>query len=297
IPQRIRIWVVVLLMALAGGRQAQWAEAYRADWVKQKSLFWQMLWRAPGIEPGTTVLLNEGALPYYADNSLIGPLNWIYDPDNRSAAMDYALFYPTSRTEGTLPRLEPGLPIRYDFIAEVFSGNTSQTLAIYYQPPGCMRVLDPDIDAANRLIPDDSLMRDAAMLSSSQWIQVDDGARMPRIYGPEPAHGWCYYFERAGLAAQQGDWKAVADLGDAAFALQDHPNDPIERFVYIEGYAHTGQWARALELSDVSYRVSRNYVGPPLCSLWARIARETAAAPGQAAALNQVKSMFACTRE
>ena len=61
--------------------------------------------------------------------------------------MDYALFYPTSRVGGTLPSLEAGLPIEYDFIAEVFSGSTSQVLAFYFQPPGCLRLLDPEIDS------------------------------------------------------------------------------------------------------------------------------------------------------
>ena len=203
VPARARIWAFVILMGLAAGRQALWAEAYRRDWATQKSLFWQLYWRAPGIEPNTAVLLNEGALPYYADNSLIGPLNWIYDPDNRSVAMEYALFYPTSRSGGTLPRLVPGQPIEYDFISEAFSGSTSQTLAVYFKPPGCLRVLDPEIDSANRLIPDDSMMREAALLSSDRWIHPDDGAKMPAIYGPEPPHGWCYHFERAALAAQQ----------------------------------------------------------------------------------------------
>ncbi len=58
--------------------------------------------------------------------------------------MDYVLFYPTSRLGGTLQDLEPGQSITYDFISEVFTGNTSQTLAFYYQPPGCLRLLDPD---------------------------------------------------------------------------------------------------------------------------------------------------------
>jgi hypothetical protein len=67
------------------------------------------------------------------------------------------------------------------------------------------------------------------------------------------------------------DWQQVAELGDAAFALADYPNDPIERFVFIEGYAHVGQWDKARELSLTSYRVSKDYVGPLLCSLWNRI--------------------------
>ncbi|MFH1185030.1 MAG: hypothetical protein V1755_08330, partial [Chloroflexota bacterium] len=158
----VRMALAIVLIGLAAGRQALWAEDYRRDWVTHKSMFWQMLWRAPGIAPNTIVLLNEGALPYYADNSLIGALNWIYDSDNRSAAMDYVVFYPTSRVGGTLPSLEAGLPIEYDFISEVFSGSTSQVLAFYYQPPGCLRLLDPLIDTGNHLIPEGTMMREAA---------------------------------------------------------------------------------------------------------------------------------------
>jgi hypothetical protein len=297
VPARIRLVSIVLLMSLAAGRHALWAEDFRSDWATHKSLFWQLTWRAPGIVPNTIVLMNEGALPLYADNSLIGALNWIYDPTNRSDGMDYALFYPTSRLGGTLPSLGTGQPIRYDFISEVFSGNTSQVLAFYFQPPGCLRLLDPQIDAANRLIPDDTMMRDASVLSSSDWIMSDAHSSMPRIYGPEPVRGWCYYFERASLAAQNRDWQAVTALGDIAFKLDDFPNDPVERFVFVEGYAHVGDWDRAIELSNLSYGVSRSYLGPLLCRLWDRIENETAGAIGQADALNEVKSMFACSRE
>jgi hypothetical protein len=297
IPPRIRLWFVVTLMGLAAGRQALWAESYTHDWSQQKTMFWQMLWRAPGIAPGTIVLMNEGALPLYADNSLTGALNWIYDPYNRSGGMDYVLFYPTSRLGGTLHGFQPGQPITYDFISEVFTGNTAQTAAFYYQPPGCLRLLDPAIDADNHLIPGNTMMRDAARLSSSAWLLPDAVARMPGIYGPEPAHGWCYYFERAQLAAQFGDWRRVAALGDQAFSLGDYPNDPVERFVFVEGYANIGNWARAQALSQTSYKVSKVYVAPLLCRLWKRIEAETAGTPQGTAAVAEIKNMFACGSE
>jgi hypothetical protein len=241
--------------------------------------------------------MNEGALPLYADNSLTGALNWIYDPEDRSPALEYVLFHPTSRLGGTLPSLEPNQPIAYDFISEVFAGNTSQIVAFYYQPPGCLRALDPSIDVVNRLIPDGTMLREAAALSSNEWLLAADTGRMPDIYGPEPAHGWCYYFERASLAAQRGDWPQVAQLGDEAFRLDDHPNDPVERFVFIEGYAHAGDWERALDLSDASFRVSRSFVGPLLCGLWQRIEAETASSPERPRVLSEVQSMYACTHE
>jgi hypothetical protein len=293
----IRMWLAVALFSLAAGRQALWAEAYRHDWATHKEMFWQMAWRAPGIAPNTILFLNEGALPYYADNSLTGALNWIYDPHNRSGNMDYVLFYPTSRVGGALPSLQAGQPIEYDFISEVFTGSTSKVLSFFYLPPGCLRLLDPSFDTVNHLIPDASMMREAAALSSVKWVLEDTEAHMPDIYGPEPAHGWCFFFERAGLAAQRGDWDEVTKLGDQAFRIDDYPNDPVERFVFIEGYAHTNAWKRAAELSDESYRVSRSYVGPLLCRLWRRIEAETVPAPEREETLSRIKRMYTCTNE
>ncbi|HTP01373.1 MAG TPA: hypothetical protein VMJ64_08375 [Anaerolineales bacterium] len=294
VPARAYLPAVIALVALAAGWQALWSEVYRRDWSTQRALFWQMLWRAPGIKPDTTVLLNEGPLQLYADNSLTGALNWIYDAGNRSGAMDYALFYPTSRIGGTLQDLSKGQTITYDFISEVFHGNTSQTLAFYYSPPGCVRLLDPGIDSQNRLIPEDSMMREAALLSSPQWITPSEAAHMPAIYEPEPAHGWCYYFERADLAAQLGDWQGVVKLGDQAFQLNDYPNDPVERFPFIEGYAATGNWAKAQELAMQSYRVSPKYVGPLLCTLIQRMDRELEANSAKESGLNELRTKFSC---
>jgi hypothetical protein len=164
----------------------------------------------------------------------------------------------------------------------------------YYAPPKCLRVLDPEIDSINRLIPDESLLRDAALLSSTTPILSVQTSEMPDIYGAEPAHNWCYYFQKADLSRQLRDWESVTHLGDDAFALDDYPNDPVERFVYIEGYAHTGDWQKAVEYSIASYKVSKNYVGPLLCKLWDRIERETDASARQESALTDVRNRFEC---
>jgi len=137
-------------------------------------------------------------------------------------------------------------------------------------------------------------MRDAAKLSSSAWINDHLTARMPNVYGPEPAHGWCYYFEQADLARQMKDWSSVIKLGDQAFKLNDYPNDPVERFVFIEGYAHTDNWTRAKELAIESYKVSPNYVGPLLCKLLNRLDREVPAGKDKQTSLNELHTKFSC---
>jgi hypothetical protein len=290
LPSKIKYTLAVAFIALAAGRQFLWANEFRRDWTYHKNLFWQMTWRAPGLEKNTMVLINE-ELEYYADNSLGAALNWVYAPDNHTDVVDYVLFYPTNRTDLSL---KLNTPVDYDFLAGEFSGNTSQAVVFYYSPPRCLRLLDPEIDSQNRLIPEDSLLREAALLSSVAPILNKSTARMPEIYEPEPAHGWCYFFAKADLARQLGDWKTVTQLGDAAFALDDYPNDPIERFVFIEGYAHTTDWEKAVELSLASHKVSKKFVAPLLCKLWDRIARETESTPEQKSTLVYVQNEFEC---
>jgi hypothetical protein len=290
---RLRYGILILLIGFAAGRQFLWSTDYLRDWQAQKNLFWQMTWRAPGLKPNTIVLMNE-ELSFYADNSLSPVLNWIYAPNKHSDQIDYVLFYPTNRLDSGLPALQPDIPIDYDYIAGHFNGNTSQVVAFYYDPPSCLRLLEPDLDQNNHFIQLESLMREASALSDPTRILSSSEAVMPAIYRPEPVHGWCYYFEKADLARQLGDWEQVAKLGEAAFKLSDHPNNPVERFVFIEGYAHVGDWERALKLSRESYKVSKGYVGPLLCRLWQRIETGTTGGVERNTVLSEVESMLAC---
>jgi hypothetical protein len=274
------------------GKQFETNIAYVRDWDVHHDLFWQMSWRIPAMEKNTAIVSNDLPVTYFSDNSLSGPLNWIYSP---SGEMDHILYFISIRLNRGLPDLEPGLAIEQNYLAKTFHGNTSQLVVIDYSPPGCLRVLDPQIDSANRLLV--PLLRDAAVLSNTAMIHQENAVAPPAsLLAPEPGHGWCYYFEKADLARQFGDWEQVAELGDIAFRLDDHPNNPVERFVFIEGYAHTGDWERADRLSRESYKVSKNYVGPLLCRLWERIESETTddLSDGRVAALSEIKTMLAC---
>jgi hypothetical protein len=143
------------------------------------------------------------------------------------------------------------------------------------------------------LLPE--MMRNAAGISQTASIQNAGAVLPPSLYGDGPAHGWCYYFEKADLARQQGDWQKVVKLGDQAFSTGDYPNDPLERFVFIEGYAHSGNWKRADQLSKESYRISPEYLGAPLCALWQRIAENTPDTPDKQVTLKDVQGQFGCS--
>jgi hypothetical protein len=281
---RVQVLLLTLLIAFSAGKQFQLANAYRRDWSTQKNLFWQMSWRMPSLAPGATLLSNDLPVTFYSDNSLSGPLNWIYSPPGK---MDHILYFASVRTQPGRALgmgLKPDIAFKQYYLSTTFYGNTSQMIVINFDPPGCLRVLDPEIDVDNRLLP--SLLRDAAFLSKPGLIRADDPVPLPQqLYSPELPHGWCYFFEKAELARQLGDWAQVVKLGKQATAIGESPNDPLERFVFIEADAHSGAWDVARKLTKEAYKISPEYVRQPLCRLWARIARDVPASPEKGTAV------------
>ncbi len=290
---KVQIVLLAVLIAFSAGKHFQLANAARRDWAMQKNLFWQMSWRMPSIVPGTTLLSNDLPVTFYSDNSLSGPLNWIYSPPGK---MEYILYFASVRTQPGRALgmgLQPGVDFEQYYLSTTFYGNTSQMVVLNFEPPACLRVLDPEIDADNKLIP--PLLRDAAFLSKSELIGAKNSAVLPeQLYSPEPAHGWCYYFEKADLARQLGDWEQAVKLGEQAFAVGDYPNDPMERFAFIEAYAHTGDWSQARKLNREAYKISPEYVREPLCRLWMRIEREVEEGPEKDAAVGGAREDAGC---
>lgn len=291
---KIQLILLATLIGFSAGKHFQTNSLYRHDWETQRAFFWQMSWRIPAMQPGTALLFNDLPVTLFSDNSLSGPLNWIYSPPGK---MDHILYFASVRTqEGRALGidLQPGLAFEQNYLATTFSGNTSKMLVINFAPPGCLRVLDPEIDGINKLLP--PALRDVALLSNPSMILAEKPALLPDFYNPEISRGWCHSFSEAELARQTGNWKKVVELGDMAFKLGERPNDPLENFTFIEAYAHTEAWEQARKLNKEAYKFSKEIMRPMLCKLWERIERETPANPNQQTALKAARTDLECAK-
>ncbi len=280
-------WLLVAaaLVGLSVGSHFEAATAFRRAWNEQRAFFWQLTWRIPGLEPGTTIITNELPLPYVTDNSITGAFNWMYAPEVRSRRLPYVVYDIDTRLGRGLKSTEPGVPILQSYRAATFRGSTSQALVLFVAPPRCLHVVDPVLSDSSPLLGPP--ISQVVALSRPELIRVDDepGARPPEtIFGPEPSRdSWCYYYQKADLARQQGEWERVVALGEQAFALEDKPNDASERIPFIEGYAHMGRWQRALEITRQAFEHERA-VGRMLCRAWDRIERDLASQAARDAA-------------
>ncbi len=149
----LRLALVVFLVAGAATVQVRNGINFERDWEQQRRFFWQLAWRMPYIEPGTILYAQEMPLQYFSDNSLTATLNWMYDPQPNSDTIPYILFYPSVRIGNDFEALDPDMEINHDLLIGTFYGNSSQSIAIYYNPPSCLRVLDPSIEQDNWMVP------------------------------------------------------------------------------------------------------------------------------------------------
>jgi hypothetical protein len=266
-----KIILISIIASMAIGANFLNDITYRREWAVHNDFFRQLSWRAPALKSGTLIITKSLPLEYYSDNSLTAPLNLIYAPDNNSLNLSYYFAFLDVRLGRSIPAFQEGLPVVQGYRNASFTSTTSQSLVLFYSPPGCLRILDPARDHHLPVLPSEY----ENVMDISHINQIIPGeepsATLPEsIFGVEPAHTWCYYFEKADLALQQNSWDQVAALGDQAFAQGFSPGEPSEILVFIEGYANAGQLEKALDLTTQVFAQSPN-LQPKLCESLQRI--------------------------
>jgi len=273
---RRKIILVSIFIALAVGQQFSSANSFRVDWLNQRDFFWQLAWRIPAMHTDTLLLTHELPLMFESDYNLSAPLSWIYAPEQPAQKMPYMFAYTKARLGSSLlPSLHSGQDISARYRTVNFNGNTSDVIVFYHPVPGCVRILDP-VYASADTVPDMTYMlTDAIPLSDLSRIITD--AEQPilpaYLFGLEPAHSWCYYYQKADLARQAGDWQTVVSLGDEALEKGYAAIMPAEWLPFIEAYAAVGEFQDAVDLT-VRTVEGDAALAPALCNLWQRIETE-----------------------
>jgi hypothetical protein len=86
-----------------------------------------------------------------------------------------------------------------------------------------------------------------------QIITETDSTISPpaEIFGPEPEHGWCYYYQKTSLAWQREDWKEAAFWADEAASLGYKPSNRSEWIPAFEAYV------RLNRMEDAEYLITQ----------------------------------------
>lgn len=241
-----RAGLVAVFLALGILTQYHAMAASRDAWAAQRQLWWQLSWRAPQLQPGTVLMpLLPSGDRLSDDYEVWAPGNLLYFRKQSSLGVVGDVL-----NGETAWKLAEGAQDERNIRTIYFKRDyTHALIASLPSLDACLHVLDgqsPELSSA-----DDPLVVLAAPYSKIAQIDPSAPRKTPlsTFFGGEPPRGWCYDYQKASLARQQGDWQAVAALGDEAARLGLLPADPVEWLPFYEGYRQTGQAEKAAQVA------------------------------------------------
>lgn len=236
--QKIRAALFALLTGIAV--LTHYANASNAAFDTQiiRNFWWQISWRVPQLKDGTTLIASYPGSAVQEDYFVWGPANLIYAPEKQTTDPLTIRVPAAVLNQGTVLQIMAG---RGNF-SSVRRGNSStqdfSNILVFSQASsdGCVRAVDGNQPGLSSADPQDIMLVAAKSKISNVMLEANLKIPPPMIFGDEPAHNWCFYYEKASLAAQQGDWKTVAGLGDQALGLGLYPSDSVEWMPFLQAY-------------------------------------------------------------
>jgi hypothetical protein len=261
--------LLAVLMAFSIATQVQSINLYRKDWEVQRKLYWQLTWRAPALKDGTAVFApGVSPLSMEGEYQIWYALNSLYHPENAPEEVPIGFF--TFKELGTESILAQGQPLLFQIRNLTFNGNTSQAIAYYFDPgQGCLRVFD-SIYSSDPTLPE-GYSRLFPISNISQILPEAQSQPLKQVFGLEPSHDWCYTFEKADLARQQGDWQTILDLAGETGPAGLHPLHGVEVAPFLQAFSRSGHWDWVLETSRLAVQTTpglENWI----CAQWDQLA-------------------------
>ncbi len=213
--------------------------------------WWQVAWRVPDIKPGTTLIASYAVGTIQEDYFVWGPANLIYYPEKQNsipieiklpaAVLTDDVVFQVLSNKGEETPLRRGNELTRDFGNVLILTQSGEN--------ACVRVIDGG--SPNLSIHDTHrILLIAPNSKVDNVIATGEQATPPAsIFGNEPEHTWCYYYQKADLARQRGDWENVVEIGEEAERLGLHPNDQIELMPFLQAYAFLDNQKRVKGLS------------------------------------------------
>ena len=254
-------WVVLGAFFVSGvTTQFLSADYYRDFWALHRKMIWELSWRVPHIEDKTTVIFNLPQDYGFAEEYEVwAPLNLVYYPNQplklSGQIMLDELWVDMARGTQEDRLIRDTISIQRDY-GNVIILSKPTTVA-------CLHVLDGR--RSEQAVSEPPDVRFAAQYSNIDLINTAESHAIPSrvIFGAEPPHDWCYFYQKIDLARQRMDWQAAAELADQAMSLGLSPKEPSEWLPALEAYIQMGDTKQSKRIARL-IRVNR-YVYTGLC--------------------------------
>ena len=265
--KKVRTAVLASLIFIATLTHHANAVSFAQERDSLQDFWWQVSWRIPHIAQETTLIANYPASAIEEEYFVWGPASQIYYPEGISKNRVRPGVYALVLTHDTMLNIfaQQPQPSRGRRGTVIFPDY--QELLIVTQPTlnSCVHIIDGSQPEYSQW-ENDRIMQVGAY-SDVEHILTDAETHVPPeiVFGVEPAHDWCYIYQKATLARQTGDWNLVASLDQQASSQGDAPKDPIEWMPFIQAAVMLGDGERAQEIK--SYIKKEDFVIQQACEI------------------------------
>ncbi len=253
---KFRNLVLFILIGISVSTQFLNTVNWERYWDYQRETWWQLTWRAPDIR-NNTLLMTYFSVDFalQQDYETWGPVNLIYRPGPEQ--------YPQIQAE-ILNQDTAFNVLRGDVLdkhmRDVWLHRDFTKLLLISLPSNdsCIHVIDGALPIYSE--NESLLVESVGSHSNLKRIITDGKSPVPPadIFGAEPAHGWCYYYQKASLARQEGDWSTIGRLYDETVAQGLDAGDKSELFPFIEGLVNLGRYNDAQTLVNAQIKGDEN---------------------------------------
>jgi hypothetical protein len=285
-----RYFVFAVMISLAIGLNLQTQNQFKQAWEKQLQFYWQLYWRAPALKQNTLVTTDSEYLGYMGYYPTAFAINVLY-PQKNPQKISY--WFDAGSEHINWADFNKGIPSHFSKYATKFDATKRDIVAMTFEPElqHCLWVLRPSYDEIPVFSEQAYQLMSASNLSNIQ--ATTNNVPLAPIFGNEPAHTWCYFYEKADLASQSADWPGIIKLWEEANKNGFRPRVSIEFIPFIEAYAYTEKWenARVLTFNATSL--------PPrapsmFCTLWNNIESATSSGAERDQTIKYLKSRLGC---
>lgn len=264
---KFRQLILIALVGISVSTQILNADYWAEYWKIQREMAWQMTWRAPDIQADTLVMAYiSGGYNPQQDYEIWGPLNLIYNPGPAKAPAIQAEVLNSDTSYSILKK-----DVLNNHVRDIKLHRDFNNLLLLSIPSSisCMHVIDGQLPVYSA---NESLLVEKVGAYSHVDRIIQTGTSPippPSIFGTEPAHDWCYYYQKASLARQSGDWQEIGKLYDQVRKLGLETDDKSEMIPFFEGLVNSGRYEDAKTLYREEIK-GQNEMRFPLCTFLAK---------------------------
>ena len=260
--KKIRFSALAFLITIAtlthfhnGARAAAQTDSFQNFW-------WQVSWRAPEFQPETTLIANYPTTAIEEDYFVWGPANLLYNPTSTDSTIIKPMIYAIVLNEKNILDIMQGGGIQSIERRGILTQPDLGKILVLSQPTqfSCVHMMDKNYPIISTY--EESKIASAANYSNIDLININAETHTPpfSIFGAEPEHGWCYFFQKASLASQRGDWNNVAQLGNEAWEQNLRPDDKSEWLIFLKAYSKLNQFEEVVKIAkDIKKDPNQNY--------------------------------------